>query len=80
MRCALIALRLYAFSYTGVHQRAPRALDIAACCAVALVCTVAQEYMGDFLFDDFQPFFFSKTGFNYKVRAHHCRCHLLRGS
>eukprot|EP00742_Colponemidia_sp_Colp-10_P004363 GILJ01004656.1.p1 GENE.GILJ01004656.1~~GILJ01004656.1.p1 ORF type:complete len:2862 (-),score=582.32 GILJ01004656.1:82-7611(-) len=32
-----------------------------------VLVTYLDEYMGDFLFDDFQPFFFSRAGFEYQL-------------
>ncbi|KAJ0391647.1 hypothetical protein P43SY_005629 [Pythium insidiosum] len=32
-----------------------------------ILTTYLSEYMGDFLFDDFQPFFFSRSGFDYSL-------------
>ena len=32
-----------------------------------VLTTYLNEYMGDFLFDVNQPFFFSKAGFDYKI-------------
>jgi len=34
-----------------------------------VLTTYLQEYMGDFLFDDCQKFFFSQAGFNYELPA-----------
>ncbi|GLE04239.1 hypothetical protein PINS_up013150 [Pythium insidiosum] len=32
-----------------------------------ILTTYLSEYMGDFLFDDFQPFYFSRSGFDYSL-------------
>ena len=32
-----------------------------------VISTYLREYMGDFLFDDFQPFYFSQSGFDYMI-------------
>jgi dynein heavy chain, axonemal len=34
-----------------------------------ILSTYLNEYMGDFIFDTNQPFFFSRTGFDYKIPA-----------